>query len=715
MMVPTSLRGAAFLLAGEAYTRSTGHVSPGIGNIYGSNVLGNVCGALTGGLLLLNTLGAQNTLTLAVLLNLSVGIVGVLLSKSKHKQLLTVGALTIGVLAVINPQWDRYLFDSGVAIYTNEFDYREQFEKTRLRRNEMIYFKEGKNCVVTVYQQSDGNRFLRVNGKTDAGTSSGDKTTGLLLGWLPLFLHPSPQDALVIGMGGGVTARAVAQYDFIQQVDCVELEPAVVEAAKLFGPLNHNIHQNNKVDIIVEDGRQHIKLTSKFYDLIISEPSNPWIKGIGNLFSVDFYRLAQQKLKPKGIMCQWIHAYELSPKVLRMAVNSFRQAFKYCQLWFNPTGADVFLIGSQTPIIFDRDRIDQLMNYNEDIKQELKDDLAIDSPLSLLGYFLLNNEEVTKYTAGAEVNTDNHPLLEFLAPRFIFKDTSSLNCSIMRRFKTKIQPLNVVPAAWNPSAADYYYELSRIYLKSGVSKIAFHYIKRSFKYGSNEDPRYYLVRGQIYFKQGLLDQAIDDFIRSIELDGENYEPHNELAQLYQIQGNGPEAEAHFQRSLELAPQSNKLLFDYASFLLARGKYPEALSVTRGLLSSKELRTSQVWKLMGDIYYQVKNFHEARLAYEQSSQENPVNFDVIIKLGELDFIEGKTKKGLKRLSRPRIFYALLSHRNLRVLGLICDGYTKLGQYDKAAEILIEMLQVVPDNYYVFDKLVSLPGKYEKDFF
>jgi spermidine synthase len=712
MIVPTILMGAAFPMVGGVYARTKGRISSGVGNIYGANTLGNVCGALAAGFFLLTNLGVQNTLKIAIILNLCVGVIGVISNKTNFRQILTGTALLIGVLTFLQHSWDKYLMDSGISVYAKRFNPMQPFRGWISAK--MLYFKEGINGLVTVYQDPEGNRTLRINGKSDASTNPEDMLTQLSLGYIPLFLHPTPHRALVIGLGSGVTARIAAQYDFIQQVDCLEIEPAVVEAAKFFKQYNHDIYWNPKVHFVIEDGRAYLNRSSKLYDLIISEPSNPWIKGIGNLFSFDFYRLCRQRLARGGIMCQWIHSYDLPPAVFQMAVNSFRQAFPYCQLWFLPKGNDALILGSESPITLDFDHIMQLINYNDDIKQELKRGLAVDSPQDLLSYFMLNNNEVIQFTKGAELNSDNYPRLEFIAPRYIGVNTGILNYKIIRKYKKDILPPNIKPTGKQVSRSDYYRKLSKVLLSAGFNKEAFEYINQALKL-DGQDSKIYLIRGQIFAKKNAFQKAIDDFKRSLELDSENFECHVELARTHQIHNRWREAQTHYLQALKLAPQNEEIQFEYANFLATGGNNRQALSLARNLTSAIALKSYQVWSFIGDIHSRINNLEEARLAYEKSYKLNPADFRVNLKLGQVYLAQGKIHQALEKFNSSREIFAFYDPNDMRLLNLISDSYIRLQQYDKAAQALQEILRHKPEDFNAYQKLISLPGNRAKYFF
>jgi spermidine synthase len=706
MIIPATLMGFAFPLVGELYAQQTGKITSGVGDIYGANTLGNVCGAMLTGFFLLSGLGVQDSLKLAIILNLSVGTIGILIQRSRATAFLIGISLFTGVLTFFQPRWDRYLIDSAVSLFTENLDPFQSSEKWT-HQNEILYYKEGINGMVTVYQIPAGNRFLRINGKTDASNVKLDMPTQLLLGYTPLLLHPNPRNALVIGLGSGITVRTVAQYDFIQQVDCVEVEPAVVEAVKYFSEENHNLHKNPKVRFIIEDARTYQKRPYQSYDLIISEPPNPWMKGVANLFSTDFYQLCRSSLKTGGIMCQWIHCYRLSPEVLKMVLNSFRQSFPYCQLWFIPQGNDALIIGSKQPITFDLGRFGKMINYNPNIKKEMKEDLGVDSPIGFLAYFMFNDEEMTEFTGGASLNTDNFPRLEFLASddRLTIAN-SPLNYRVMKTYKKYALPTKNIKQSSEPfSLAEYYYGLSSVYSMMSDKQEAFLFINKALKY-NDQDPRFYLLRGRIRAANKMLMPAMADFYRSLELDPNNYEPCLELAYAFEGQQRWNKAQEFYQKAMNLEPNNGRLLFSYAYFIFNQGKLEQALSVTHKLTSSSDVRTFKVWEMIGDIYSRMGKYNLAWEAYEKSYQHNPANYMVWIKLGEIDHVQGNVREALKKFNASRNKLEFYNPKDVKLLLIIASCYLHLEQYDKAAEVFRDVLKKDPANLEAYQKLVSL---------
>src|SRR5262249_32306814 len=149
---------------------------------------------------------------------------------------------------------------------------------------------------------------LRINGKPDAGTYL-DVGNQLLLAHLPLLAKPEAKDVFVLGFGSGMTAGAALDYP-IERLDLGENCEPVIQAAPLFGDWNRHVLKDPRTHLWLEDARTVLKLRPQQYDVIITEPSNPWAVGVGSVFSHEFYELAASRLKPGGVMAQWFHLYE---------------------------------------------------------------------------------------------------------------------------------------------------------------------------------------------------------------------------------------------------------------------------------------------------------------------------------------------------------------------------------------------------------------------
>ena len=337
VLLPASVSlGATFTLA--LATASTGADSSArqTAYVYTANTLGAVAGALAAGFVLVPVFGLQLTFlyTSVVLLVAGFGIIAIsgrgrpegrhyddgrhggsrsaglqasLAAQRGHwrsngrQAVVILAGCVIAIVMFSVPEWDRDLITSGAYKYARQLS-TENLESS-LRAGRLEYYKEGPAGTVSV-RRVTGARSLAIDGKVDASNGA-DMLTQRLLGLLPTMLHAGPRDALVIGLGSGVTADAVLASDEIRHLDVVEISPEVVEASEYFVRENHDVLRKPAVRLLVGDGRSHLRLSARQYDVIVSEPSNPWMAGVSALFTREFFAAARARLRSGGIFCQW--------------------------------------------------------------------------------------------------------------------------------------------------------------------------------------------------------------------------------------------------------------------------------------------------------------------------------------------------------------------------------------------------------------------------
>ncbi len=271
--------------------------------------------------------------------------------------------------------------------------------------------------MVTRKQNPDGPFYsLYVNGKPDASSGT-DLPTQFLSGHFPILLHSDPKDVLIIGMASGITAGASLKYP-IERLDVVELIRAMPKATRVFGPWNDMPEQDSRCVMIFDDARSYLSYTSQQYDIIISEPSNPWMAGTGALFTEDFYAKARNALRDDGIYLQWIQLYELSDEALASVVGSFRKSFPWVY-GFQGNSADLLLLGSRKRIEPDWDRIERLVKEPKVERQLGLVNIKSLSSLLYLQRFAPTTADLIAATTDQE-NTDDNHYLEYQAPRDLF-------------------------------------------------------------------------------------------------------------------------------------------------------------------------------------------------------------------------------------------------------------------------------------------------------
>jgi spermidine synthase len=420
MLVPTTLLGAVFPLAGRLFVRSPSAVGRSVGTLYAANTVGSILGSLSGGFLLIPLLGIQHTLMAAVAASSAVA--GLLLAvngslrPARRFVAVAVVAAAAGAGIALVPAWNPSRMACGpfsAAIRMPSDVLRSPAELERLvERRRVLFHKEGLGATVTVTCDPDGELRLATNGKTEA-SSLGDLDTQKLLGHVPLSLHANPRTALVIGLASGMTLGAVGCHP-VAKIDCVEITPAMFEACNYFDAFNYHVLDDPRVEVLINDGRNHLALTDRRYDVIVSEPSNPWIAGVADLFSLEFFRLCRDRLNPDGLVCIWLQGYEMSPESFRSVVRTFQAVFPHMSVWKSPS-PDYLLVGANGNGTVDYRTIARRMR-----EPAVARDLAllhVRTPAELLAHRVMGEGGAARLAAGAPVHTDDNALLEFAAPR----------------------------------------------------------------------------------------------------------------------------------------------------------------------------------------------------------------------------------------------------------------------------------------------------------
>jgi spermidine synthase len=403
----------------NAVADDLGRLGRTIGGAYLVNTIGAVAGSLAAGFLLIPAFGTEGSMRGVTLVNLAAaGIGGVILIPSPRLRPATAaGVAVIAFVSLLPARWPRTLFlNSDTPARPPKATKIEIEALLSGSPREVLFFREGKNGTVGV-TQSAGDRTLLVGAHPDA-SDYGDMATQTLLGFVPLAAHPHPEEVFVIGFGSGVTADAATRFPEVRRVDVAELEPAVVEASPLFHHVNHAVEKNPKTRVLLDDARSILEATPRRYDVIVSEPSNPWRAGVANLFTADFYRSARRVLKEGGVFGQWTQLYFLPTSSLKMILKTYLSVFPEVQVWWLDQ-SDVIVLGSEKPLSLSRKRIDALLNgeFHEDRRRFAR----IGTAAEFYSRFLLDTNGAKRFVADeADLNTDDRPLLEFEAPRGLF-------------------------------------------------------------------------------------------------------------------------------------------------------------------------------------------------------------------------------------------------------------------------------------------------------
>jgi spermidine synthase len=293
--------------------------------------------------------------------------------------------------------------------------------------HELLLYEEGPTATVSVRKDWDITS-MAINGRTNASDRE-DMPTQVMLGQLPVLLAPGLRNALVVGYATGVTAGSLLQSS-ISRLECVELEPATIRGSRFFEHVNNHPLADPRLHLVIDDARTYLRVTPNRYDIIVSEPSHPWVPGVANLFTREFFQLGHDRLTDEGIFVQWLQIYQLSTDSLRSVLATFQETFPHV-LVFRVEGAtkgkDLLLVGSRTAMTM----ADMKLRVSERIRDpRVAAELArvgLKSEADVNAWYVCDETRLGPAVAGAIINTDDNMHIETTVPREAFQQVLATN------------------------------------------------------------------------------------------------------------------------------------------------------------------------------------------------------------------------------------------------------------------------------------------------
>ncbi|MHC4160242.1 MAG: tetratricopeptide repeat protein [Planctomycetota bacterium] len=563
----------------------------------------------------------------------SLVIAGIVVIRSREDILrcfsLAVPALAGVVLCIYFPVWNRLLlsrgkyhrFDEMQAAIRNTGWLETLLHRpeilTKLEQGELVYYGDGIGGFTTVlkypYPLGSIKYSMANSGKIDA-SSRGDMKTQTLLAHFPMLFHRDPKTVMVLGLASGITAGEVLHYP-VEQLDVIDISREVVTASDFFLPWNNNVLSNPTTNMIVQDGRAHLQLTRQKYDVIISEPSNPWMAGLATLFTRDFFALAKDRLNENGIFVQFIHSYQMDWHTFALVGRAFEKVFPNSLLVLTaPSGAgsDYLLVGFKGKGKLTLENAQQKLSYARQSKN-----ITLADPKLLCR--LIVSEDLQRLFGSGPLNTDNWPRLEFAAPKLMYikdpmtamnirsrKWLSPQTNRIVQQITTDVdlqidfavyalsvyQPFRdmVDLSKATPSQKERFFKLMETYcvnnsidtdifgddaLKQRCYSIQIEVIED--KIDSMPDKAIsYLYLGNLYYEKGVLDEAIRYFSEALRIKPELAEAHYNLGVALAQQGRLDEAITHFTRALRVNSDLADAHYNLGIALAWQGKLDEAI-------------------------------------------------------------------------------------------------------------------------------------------
>lgn len=405
-----------------------GYGEENIGKIYSINTFGSITGVLVAVWVIMPLTSVRLLIAIGGIIDIGIGLFVLYTfedtSKSRLREFLPHASVAFIAFSIAFGRIDPVLTASGV--FRNG---------TIIQNKRIISNKDGKTATVTLFRNGD-NLVLTTNGKPDAsvnvrGGISGDEYTMSIAAVLPLAITNSNANAAVIGMGSGMTAHYLLMDPTVNNVDVIEIESAMVEAARKIGNKVCNTFNDSRCNIYIDDAKTFFSTYNKKYDIIVSEPSNPWVSGVSSLFSHEFFFRIKNHLTEKGILVQWFHKYESDISILVSIFKALENNLPYYHLY--AAGSDLILIATKDSSV------------NLELKRDVFKIKSIKNSFEKLGFhscFDLSALQLSKQTAFSKLinlydikpNSDYFPYVDQNAVKYRFSDGNIREIDTLRNF-----------------------------------------------------------------------------------------------------------------------------------------------------------------------------------------------------------------------------------------------------------------------------------------
>jgi len=570
LIFPTFLMGAAFPLVCTICSRSEAQIGTDIGRVYAYNTLGAIFGSLTAGFILIPLLGVVKSI-LAVSI-FSFILVAVLIIKYVPARRMGLEHLFMLIFFLLS------LF--VVAERTGSFRPLQAGMK-------VIYSKEDISAEVKVLQDEQGERSLYINEKQQGGTRV--TQTERWTGQVPLVFQSNPDSVLVIGLGTGVTLNALTEGP-VKHVTCVDLIGSLVEAADQFEMINDAVlHHADKVSFVEADGINYLNLTRNRFNLILCDIVHPDDAGAGDLYSIDFYRICKAGLKEDGLFIQWILLDQLAPSDLKVILATFYHVFPDVQIFLGQEQTihqKLMLIGSRGTLRWDVESISENLRH-----LPFTDEFPGGrDPYSFLSYFVSSGSLLKDLIADTEINSRDHPVIEFQSPRHRWLPGKSIvNLNLLRNLRIPLSKATRLTTA-SDSLLKTYFNTRSLLLQGRIQEYYGRYAQAdtSYSLAALRDVDTLLV-------SYLLEQNAGNLVSARRTDM---------------------AVTAFKKSIAVNHHNTRASYALAEYLLQLGREDEAIEFFR-YTAFYDQQDYQALRRLGDIYTKKNDFDSAFDYYHES--------------------------------------------------------------------------------------------------
>ena len=671
LFLPAVLSGISFPLAIRMVVNEPSKAGSGVGIMTAINTVGGITGSLIVGFFLLPIFGLQKSVMIITAISLIIGFMSWFFlepsrpSISKYAIVIIIFLVWLGIPYINKTK----LPDDFLASQGNLIDFREGISSF------VSVIKRGKELQLAVDRAWQG---------------SDRRGHQVMAAHVPMLLHPNPKNILVIGLGAGQTPSRFLIYD-IKHLDCVEIEPEVVQLAKAYFPSDWM--KDPRTSFIVEDGRNYLTHIKKKFDVISIEVGQVYRPGVAPFYTSDFYHRARLRLNENGIICQFVPISFFSLKEFQTIVASFLNAFPQSVLWYNTR--ELLLIGNRSNKIKLKKKRFNMLKLNKSINQDLNFaywggiNHRLNRPEVFLGGFLVGPEGLAKLSEKAKIYRDDVPFIEYSTVRQALPATPTINL-----ISKNVEPVNNI---LNFAIDEKLGLLSQSIRKKNLGNtLALDLIALNSTYSKGSSPQY----------------SIDLLRKLVELNSENVNFNLKLAAALEKQGKYEEAVNYYQKTLKIAPDSAEANYDLGNILASQGKLQEAVNHYQKAVNS-EPNSAKAHYNLGNALAELNKRDDAIAHYKKALNIEPEFFDAHINIGITLEEQDKIAEAINHYQKA----LTIEPKSPFVLEKLARAYKTKKEYQKAHIFYNKILEIMPENplvYYNIACLYSLQNQKDEAF-